>query len=83
VVGRLPALATGRTRSVAEYLEVTADGIYSWTWDIEPGRRRAVVESARAWVAAQHGDPATLTVPAPPIRWHRYLLGPGFRRAHD
>ena len=80
-VDHLPQLATGHTRSVAEYLQVTAEGIYSWIWDITPQRRRAAVESARAWVTAQHGDPATLTVAAPPIRWHRYLLGPGSRRA--
>ena len=80
-VDRLPALGQDRTRSVEDYLRLTGDGVYSWTWDLDPARRLAAVEQVRAWVWAEHGDPAALRLPSPPILWHRYELQPGPRRA--
>ena len=71
-----PARAGGRTgqRTIGTYLDDLADGVYSWTWDLPPDRLRAAVDEAREWLAAEHGDPAELAVPAQPIRWHRYVF---------
>ena len=81
-VDHLPALERpvpasvdgGGARSVGVYLDDLAAGIYSWTWDLPPDRLAEAIQQTREWLAAEHGDPARLVLPAPPIRWHRYVL---------
>ncbi len=76
-VERLPALERSPAtlgRSVEWYLRELENQVYSWTWDIPPDRLNASVAAARAWASTAYGDPAHVQIPAPPIRWHRYVL---------
>jgi SAM-dependent methyltransferase len=61
-------------RSVGAYLDDLAAGMYSWTWDLPADRVAAAVDDVRRWLASEYGDPTTLTLPFPPIRWHRYVF---------
>jgi SAM-dependent methyltransferase len=74
-VEHLPPIANPRQRSAEYYLAQLQDGVFSWIWDLSAEQRRTAVAAVREWLWRTHGDPATVTLASPPVRWHRYRLG--------
>ena len=51
----LPPVASRRESSIEERISALEQGLYSWTWDVEPARLRRAGEETRAWAAASVG----------------------------
>jgi SAM-dependent methyltransferase len=51
----LPAVVDQVGQSLGEFLDQMAAGLHSWTWDVEEGERRRIVEEVRAWTLDRSG----------------------------
>ena len=70
----LPAIADEVTQSLGEFLDQMAEGLHSWTWDVEEAERRRIVEEVRGWSLERFG---TLNPPEAreiQITWRAYDL---------
>jgi SAM-dependent methyltransferase len=70
----LPTVADEVRQSLEEFLDQMADGLHSWTWEVDAAERRTIVEDVRGWALERFG---TLDPPqAREIRisWRAYDL---------
>jgi SAM-dependent methyltransferase len=71
-VRRLPMLSHTRRWTVAQFLEQTGEGCYSWTWDIDPGTLHRAVAAVRAWAEQEWGDLTATALGSTTVTWHAY-----------
>ncbi len=64
----------GWRRSLGTFLEQMADGLHSWTWEVDEGTRREAAAEVRAWALERFGtlDPPEARDVA--IEWRAYDL---------
>ena len=70
----LPAIAERVPQSLGSFLDQMADGLHSWTWDVEESVRRAAAADVRGWALERFG---TLDPPEArdvSIEWRAYDL---------
>ncbi len=70
----LPTIAERVPQSLGMFLEQMADGLHSWTWEVEEPERRAATEEVRTWALERFGtlDPPEARDVA--IEWRAYDL---------
>lgn len=69
---QLAPLQTLSTYPAQVLLDTVEQGLWSWTWDMDPQLRAEAVEEARAWLHEVHGDPAEVMLAMPSITWRAY-----------
>lgn len=70
----LPGIPDRVEQSLGTFLDQMADGLHSWTWEVEEPERRAATDEVRAWAEDRFG---TLDPPEARdvvIRWRAYDL---------
>jgi SAM-dependent methyltransferase len=70
----LPPVRERVGQTLEEFLEQMADGLHSWTWEVEEGRRREAAAEVRRWAEERYG---TLDPPGSrdvAIEWRAYDL---------
>ncbi len=70
----LPTIAERVPQTLGSFLEQMADGLHSWTWEIDEPTRRAAANELRAWALERFGtlDPPEARDVA--IEWRAYDL---------
>ena len=70
----LPTIAERVPQTLGSFLEQMADGLHSWTWEIDEPTRRAAANDLRAWALERFGtlDPPEARDVA--IEWRAYDL---------
>jgi SAM-dependent methyltransferase len=70
----LPAIPDRVEQSLDTFLDQMADGLHSWTWEVDEPTRRKATEEVRAWALARFGslDPPDARDVA--IEWRAYDL---------
>jgi SAM-dependent methyltransferase len=70
----LPPVRERVGQTLEEFLEQMADGLHSWTWEVEEGRRREAAAEVRRWAMETYGslDPPGSRDVA--IEWRAYDL---------
>ena len=70
----LPTIAERVPQTLGSFLEQMADGLHSWTWEIEEPTRRAAANELRTWALERFGtlDPPEARDVA--IEWRAYDL---------
>jgi SAM-dependent methyltransferase len=68
----LPTIAERVPQTLGTFLEQMADGLHSWTWEVDDVTRRAAAEDVRAWALERFGtlDPREARDVA--IEWRAY-----------
>jgi ubiquinone/menaquinone biosynthesis C-methylase UbiE len=70
----LPPVPERVQQTLETFLEQMADGLHSWTWEVEEGRRREAAAEVRRWAEERYG---TLDPPGSrdvAIEWRAYDL---------
>lgn len=70
----LPPVSERVGQTLEEFLTQMADGLHSWTWEVEEGRRREAAAEVRRWAEERYG---TLDPPGSrdvAIEWRAYDL---------
>jgi SAM-dependent methyltransferase len=70
----LPDIPTDESFTADERIRAIEANIYSWTWEMPDETRLAAAGAVREWVTRTYGDPASVQIPSPPVRWRRYRL---------
>jgi SAM-dependent methyltransferase len=70
----LPPIADQVRQSLGEFLDQMAEGLHSWTWEVEDAERRRMVDEVRSWALERFGalDPPGARDVA--IEWRAYDL---------
>jgi SAM-dependent methyltransferase len=70
----LPPVPERVQQTLEEFLRQMADGLHSWTWEVEEGRRREAAAEVRRWAEERYGslDPPGSRDVA--IEWRAYDL---------
>ena len=70
----LPPIPEQMQQTLEEFLQQMADGLHSWTWEVEEGRRREAAAEVRSWAMETFGslDPPGSRDVA--IEWRAYDL---------
>jgi ubiquinone/menaquinone biosynthesis C-methylase UbiE len=70
----LPPIEDRSDRSIGSFLDQMADGLHSWTWEVDEPDRRNAVEEVRRWAIERYGSldpPGSREIV---IRWRAYDL---------
>jgi len=70
----LSAVSDQVRQSLGEFLDQMAEGLHSWTWEIEEGKRRGIVEDVRRWALDRYGTLDPPEARAIRITWRAYDL---------
>jgi ubiquinone/menaquinone biosynthesis C-methylase UbiE len=61
-------------QSLGTFLDQMADGLHSWTWEVDEGARRAAAEEVRAWALERFGTLDPPDAREVTIEWRAYDL---------
>jgi SAM-dependent methyltransferase len=71
-VRELPLLWQQSELTLERYFDETAEGIYSWTWDIDAGELADAIATTSAWALERFGRLDEVLEPRFPIAWRAY-----------
>lgn len=70
----LPTIPDRVEQSLGTFIDQMADGLHSWTWEVDEGARRAAAEEVRAWALERFGTLDPPEAREVTIEWRAYDL---------
>jgi SAM-dependent methyltransferase len=70
----LPPIADQVQQSLGEFLDQMADGLHSWTWEVDEPKRRKAADEVRAWALQRFGTLDPPDARDVQIEWRAYDL---------
>ena len=68
----LPLVWQESDLTLQRYFDETAEGIYSWTWSVDPHELTEAIDATRAWALERFGSLDRILEPRFRIAWRAY-----------
>jgi ubiquinone/menaquinone biosynthesis C-methylase UbiE len=70
----LPPIWQPSELTLERYFRETEEGLYSWTWNLDPAALHAAIDDTRGWGLARFGSLGEVLEPRFSMQWHAYDL---------